>query len=1019
MIRKILKITLFVLLGLVAVAFAAPFLFKKQILNMVKKEVNKSLDAKVDFKDVDISFLRHFPRAAVGVERVQVIGKDEFAKDTLISAARIDIAVDIMSIIKGSNYNVYSVSIHQPRIHAMINKDGKTNWDIVKPDTALTTVSKQEKPFQLQLKSYEITDGYITYADVPGNMSSEIKNITHKGSGDFTSDVFILTTKTKADAVNFTYGTIPYLNNVKAEIDADVEVDNKTSTYKFKTDEILLNELKLSTAGFLRMAENGDYQMDIKYNAPSTDFRHLLSMVPAVYRQNFDKIKTRGNASFNGFVKGIYNASQLPAYQVNLDVKDGFFQYPDLPKPVKNIRLQMKIDNADGVTNNTVIEIPKGHIEFGDDPFDFHFIFKNPLTSKFLDAGAKGKLDLASVTQFVKLAAETKLSGLLDADVNVKGSLASLEQQKTDFSGKGCLSISNLYYASKDFPQPIQNTNVKIIIDNPDGVSDHTVISIPAAHVEVGSDKADITLLLKNPTTDPYFDGTVKGGFDLSKVKQFYTFEQGAGLSGKVDADIAFKGRKSMIDKKQYEAVQTSGKVNAANVNYTSKDYPEGARVKTAVLDFNPKNITVSGLNGSFMKTNFNGNGFISNAIGYVLRNEPLSGTFTLNADKVDLNKWMGTESSSSGSTAATAPFAVPANLNMTLNATVGNVLYDKVDYSNVTGSLLVANETITLTNVRANALEGVMIINGYYSTKLSKANPDIALSYDFQNLNVQKTFLAYNTVQKLMPIAQFLDGKLSSKMSLTGKLGQDMYPQMNSLTGSGNILLLEGVFKKFAPLEKLAELVDVRELKDLTLKDVKNYITFINGKVEVKPFKLKVQDIEMEIGGMHGFDQTMQYVINMKVPRAMIGPKGNAMVNNLITQVNNKGVPVKVSDIVNLHVKMGGTIKNPVLTTDLKQSASSLAAELKQEAKELVKAKVDSTKTAVTNAVKDTVKAVKNQVIAAVKDELIKKINPADSTKQGNNIGDTKKKAEQSAKDLIKGINPFKKKKKQTDSIP
>jgi hypothetical protein len=156
-----------------------------------------------------------------------------------------------------------------------------------------------------------------------------------------------------------------------------------------------------------------------------------------------------------------------------------------------------------------------------------------------------------------------------------------------------------------------------------------------------------------------------------------------------------------------------------------------------------------------------------------------------------------------------------------------------------------------------------------------------------------------------------------------------------------------------------------------------------------------------------------------MKVPRAMIGPKGNAMVNNLVTQVSNKGVPVKVSDIVNLHVKMGGTIKNPVLTTDLKQSASSLAAELKQEATELVKAKVDSTKTAVTNAVKDTVKAVKNQVIAAVKDELIKKINPADSTKPGNNIGDTKKKAEQSAKDLIKGINPFKKKKKQTDSIP
>ena len=69
-------------------------------------------------------------------------------------------------------------------------------------------------------------------------MSTEIVNLDHEGSGDFTSDLFTLTTKTNADAVSFNYGGIPYLLNTKTSINADIDIDNKTNTYNFKTDEI-------------------------------------------------------------------------------------------------------------------------------------------------------------------------------------------------------------------------------------------------------------------------------------------------------------------------------------------------------------------------------------------------------------------------------------------------------------------------------------------------------------------------------------------------------------------------------------------------------------------------------------------------------------------------------------------------------------------------------------------------------------------------------------------------------------
>ena len=99
--KKILKITGFTLLFLIAFAFAAPFLFKGQIISLVKKEINNSINAKADFKDVSISFFRHFPKVSVALKDLQVVGIGEFEGDTLIAAKEIDASLNLMSVIKG------------------------------------------------------------------------------------------------------------------------------------------------------------------------------------------------------------------------------------------------------------------------------------------------------------------------------------------------------------------------------------------------------------------------------------------------------------------------------------------------------------------------------------------------------------------------------------------------------------------------------------------------------------------------------------------------------------------------------------------------------------------------------------------------------------------------------------------------------------------------------------------------------------------------------------------------------
>jgi hypothetical protein len=264
---------------------------------------------------------------------------------------------------------------------------------------------------------------------------------------------------------------------------------------------------------------------------------------------------------------------------------------------------------------------------------------------------------------------------------------------------------------------------------------------------------------------------------------------------------------------------------------------------------------------------------------------------------------------------------------------------------------------------------------------------------------------MAFNTVQKLMPIGKFLAGKLSSQLNLSGKLGENMMPDLNTLTGVGNVLMLEGVLSSFAPLDKISQTLNVNTLKNISAKDIKTFFEFANGNVLIKPFTVKVKDIEMEIGGLHGLTQSMDYTINMKIPRAMMGEKGNTLVNNLTQQINAKGVPIKVGDIVPIQIKVGGSITSPTIKTDLKQTTTSLTQDIKNQAIDFAKAKADSAKA----AIKDTLNAAKNQLLKNAKDELTKKLlNPKDSS-NNNNVDDTKKQLEEKGKGLLKNL--FKKK--------
>ncbi|HPZ26308.1 MAG TPA: AsmA-like C-terminal region-containing protein, partial [Kaistella sp.] len=169
-------------------------------------------------------------------------------------------------------------------------------------------------------------------------------------------------------------------------------------------------------------------------------------------------------------------------------------------------------------------------------------------------------------------------------------------------------------------------------------------------------------------------------------------------------------------------------------------------------------------------------------------------------------------------------------------------------------------------------------------------------------------------------------------------------------------------------------------DLKKLNLNDLKTAVTFKDGKVTVKPFDLKYQDIKVNIGGTHGFDQSMSYNLKLDVPAKYLGTEAN----NLIAKLSP--ADAKKVESVPVNATIGGSFTTPKITTDVKQ--------------------------ATTNLVNNLVKQQKENLTNKGKDALNSVISNATKPKTDSTKTDVKTNVKNTANDLIKGI--FGKKKKE-----
>jgi hypothetical protein len=458
---RILAIVGILIVLLLALLVVLPLLFRDRIAERVKLEANRNLDARVEWRDVGLTFFRNFPNLTLRLDDLTVAGKGRFEGDTLASIRHLGVALDLASVLGsvmggGKPIIVRAVELDQPRLSLIALEDGTANWDITKKTPEAAQPQPQAaKPVAISLRRFEITGAAVAFDNRQAKLKASLSGFDQSLSGDFSQGLVSIRTKADADTVSLTFAGIPYLNRVRLGLTADVQADLAKKSYTLKDTELRLNDLRLGVSG---SANTGGKNMglDLAFKAPSTKFLSILSLVPAVYAHDFDKVKAAGTFAVDGRVKGEYGKGAFPSFALNARVDNGAFQYSDLPLPARDIAMDLAMANPGGSADSTVVRLRKFHLVIGRNPIDATMVLRTPVSDPDVDARVAGKVDLADVRRTVKLEGIDQLTGTVAADAAVRTRMSYVDRKQYDkVAASGTVDVANLTVKGKDLPHPL------------------------------------------------------------------------------------------------------------------------------------------------------------------------------------------------------------------------------------------------------------------------------------------------------------------------------------------------------------------------------------------------------------------------------------------------------------------------------------------------------------------------------------------------------------------------------------
>lgn len=613
----------------------------------------------------------------------------------------------------------------------------------------------------------------------------------------------------------------------------------------------------------------------------------------------------------------------VPVFDIQGSLKDGYFQFAELPEGIKNINVSLSAKGKDSNWRNTTIDINELSLVAMENlvKADFHI-------GNFRDLPMEGKVtakvDLDNLKKFLPIEHMT-LKGLIDLQVAVNGSFKPRLKQYPIINAE--IQVSQGYAQLAKFPElPIENVSLQGSLKSTNGNLSGISLDIKPLEVTFAGEEFKLEANLVDFANLKYVVKS-NGVLNIGDLYEVFPIE-GLEVSGKVQTNFFLKGSQSDVVAGNYDLLQNAGRATVQDIKINSKYFPKSLEIQEGVFSFYKERMKFDKFAATYGSSSFTLDGYLTNVIGFLMNKSSLQGMFSMNTPYLDVDEFMVVNTpvdvearsveealTQSSVESINAVVQIPKNVDLEFNATADRIKYLTYNITDFEGDLKLLEGKMFLDKANFELIgTKVQMQAAYEPLGLKSAAFDYhILAKDF---DIQRAYNEVPLFREMVSMAENAYGSVSLDYELKGLLNQEMFPVLSSIEGQGDLVLEDIQFKGFKLLGAIADRTDSKAMEKAKVSQVTVSSIIDDNIITIDRTRLRMAGFRPRFEGQVSLDGDINIGVRLGLP-----PLG------LI------GIPMKISGTMeDFDIKLGKYRPSEVLGGSTKYDEEDALADQVEE---------------------------------------------------------------------------------------
>jgi len=564
--------------------------------------------------------------------------------------------------------------------------------------------------------------------------------------------------------------------------------------------------------------------------------------------------------------------------------------------------------------------------------------YTNNNDSSFIDLNIKGRnIDLQRAfsifpKEYFDALSEYKAAGMVVFETRIKGIIAKNSSPLViaDFT------LNNGDLIEKETGAHLKHLSLAGHFESRNK-KNHEVIEFKNIRGVLENGKIQGNLLISNFKT-PSIKADLNGNLSMKKMKQFINSEKIETLDGNASFEVEFAGIFNTANGAKPKIKTSNGFIKFQNVSLKTTSSHLAYTDLNGSLSLKKNDAAFSDLTGSILSSQFKADGIIKNIIPFLLlEKEQLVIETDFRSKSVSLNEIMGSPTKATSEEAI--PLNFPDNINFNLKSHIGKLSYGKFTASNLKGIVTYQNKKLIAKNISFKANKGSYIV----SSEMEQTNMNSffwTLDGTANNIDINNFFSEFDDFGQQFLTHENIKGKTTVQLGLATVIDGNMNIDMNRLYAEANFSIKKGELIDQAALLDIATyfesnkivktVIDTKllkkKIKHIKFANLDNKVIIDKGKIHMPQMTLSTNVMDLNISGIHGFDDNVDYHLNFRLNDVLVKNKNQ----DEFGPIKDDGLGVK------LFLHMYGNLSDLKFKLDKEEKKTARKEAIQEEKKEL-----------------------------------------------------------------------------------